>query len=274
MKKALVALCVLAMLATVSTSAFAERWGTPGASLAKGQSSVGLEYNYIESTVDVSVPDAVAIPIPGINGEHQVAQNQLLVRVGYGLTDQLEAFIKLGGTSTTVADAFLSGGGWEGPGTLELNDDLVGEMEFTIVGGLDFTVLQSGDFRLGANGQISYYTVNDTDEARVYPGITIIQSIAADVFTFEGALLASYTLGKFTPYGGVCMFFADSDARYQAYTAGATPIALLDVDTNQEEWFGAVCGLRCAITDNIRVGVEMTGVAEGVGVSTGVTIAL
>jgi hypothetical protein len=262
MKKALVALCVLAMLATVSTSAFAERWGAPGASLAKGQSSVGLEYNYIESTVDFSTPEAVAIPVPGINGEHQLQRNQLLVRVGYGLTDQLEAFVKMGGTSTLVEDAFLDG-------TLNLNHDLVGDLEFTIVGGLDATVLQSGDFRLGVNGQVSYFTLNDSDE---FAGL--VQSLQGDVFTLEGALLASYTLGKFTPYGGVCMFFSDSDNRYQAYTPGAGPIWVLDINADQEEWFGGVCGLKVAITDNVHIGIEMTGVSEGVGLSTGVTVAL
>jgi hypothetical protein len=262
MKKALVVLSVLALVATISTSAFAERWGRPGANLAKGQTSLGLEYNYIESTVDFDTPEAVLPLVPGINGEHMLQRNQLLVRVGYGLTDQLEAFVKMGGTSTQVEDAFLDT-------TFQLNHDLVGSMEFTIVGGLDATVLQSGDFRLGVNGQISYFTLNDSDE---FAGL--IQSLEGDVFTFEGALLASYKLGKFTPYGGVCMFFSDSDNRYQVYTPVTTPVFELDVNADQEEWFGGVCGVSCEVLDNVHVGVELTGVAEGVGLSTGVTVAL
>jgi opacity protein-like surface antigen len=222
--------------------------------------------------VDFDTPDAVAIPVPGINGEHQVQRNQLLVRVGYGLTDQLEAFVKMGGTSSTVEDAFLDG-------TFNLNHDLVGNLEFTIVGGLDATLLQSGDFRLGANGQVSYFTINDTDVADFtgttqFPFAFLNQSLQGDVWTFEGALLASYTLGKFTPYGGICMYFSHSDNRYEVYTPGLTPIAMLDINAKQEEWFGGVCGLKVAITDNVHIGIEMTGVAEGVGLSTGVTVAL
>jgi opacity protein-like surface antigen len=273
MKKALVVLSVLALLAMVSTSAFAERWGKPGANLAKGQWSLGLEYNYIEETLDFSVPSGVS-PLLPLNGEHQAVRNQLLVRAGYGLTDQLEGFIKMGGTSTDINEAFVSGGGDQGLGSLEFNQDLVGNMEFTIVGGLAYTILQQGDFRLGAVGQFSYFETNDTGEARVYPGMTINQGIDANVFKFEGALLASYTLGKFTPYGGICMLISDSDARYRAYDSSVRPYALLDINLDQEEWFGGVCGLSCAVTDNVRIGIEMTGVSEGVGLSTGVTIAL
>jgi opacity protein-like surface antigen len=262
MKKALAVCCVLALLATVSTSAFAERFGAPGASLAKGQSSVGLEYNYIESRVDFDTPNATIPFPPGINGEKQVNRQQLLVRVGYGLTDQLEAFVKMGGTSTNVKNAFLGT-------TMGLSHDIVGTPEFTIAGGLDATLIQSGDFRLGANGQISHFTLQDTDEF-----LGLVQSIEGDVTTLEGALLASYKLGQFTPYGGVCMFFSHSDNRYEAYTPGATPIWVRDVNADQEEWFGGVCGVKCAVTSNVNVGIELTGVAEGVGLSTGVTVAL
>ena len=272
MKKALVVLSVLALLAMVSTSAFAERWGKPGANLAKGQWSLGLEYNYIEEELDFSLPNGV-YPFPGLNGEHQAVRNQLLVRAGYGLTDQLEGFIKMGGTSTNVNEAFLSGGGAQGPSSLEFNQDLEGNMEFTIAGGLAYTILQQGDFRLGAVGQFSYFETNDTGEAHVYLG-PISQGIDANVFKFEGALLASYTLGKFTPYGGICMLISDSDARYRAYTPTTGPVALLDINLDQEDWFGGVCGVNCAVTDNVRIGIEMTGVSEGVGLSTGVTIAL
>jgi hypothetical protein len=273
MKKALVVLSVLVLLATVSTSAFAERWGKPGANLTKGQSSIGLEYSYIEETLDFQLPDAV-FPFSGLNGEHQASRNQLLVRVGYGLTEKLEGFVKMGGTSTKVDEALLSGGGFMGPGSYEFNQDLEGDLEFTIVGGLAATLWEQDMFRLGAVGQFTYFSTDDTGEARVYPGIPIVQGINADVFRFEGALLASYTLGKFTPYGGVCMLFSDGDARYRAYTTTGTPVALLDIDTNQEEWFGGVCGVSCQVLDNVRLGVELTGVAEGVGVSTGVTVAL
>jgi len=270
MKKALVVLSVLALLAMVSTSAFAERWGKPGANLAKGQWSLGLEYNYIEEELDLREPAGVTSPQ---FGEKQAVRNQLLVRAGYGLTDQLEGFIKMGGTSSDISDVFVSGP-VGAPTALEFNQDLEGNMEFTIVGGLAYTILQQGDFRLGTVGQFTYFETDDTGEAYVYPGITINQGIDASVFRFEGALLASYTLGKFTPYGGICMLITDSDARYRAYTPTTGPLALLDIDVDQEDWFGGVCGVNCAVTDNVRVGLELTGVSEGVGLSTGVTIAL
>jgi hypothetical protein len=90
----------------------------------------------------------------------------------------------------------------------------------------------------------------------------------------EGALLASYTIGKVTPYGGLCMWIRESNARYQRYFYNLAPMSLLDINTDQEEWFGGVCGVNYAVTDNVRVGVEMTGVSEGVGVSVGVNVAL
>jgi hypothetical protein len=272
MKKVLVVVSVLVLLATVSTSAFAERWGKPGANLAKGQTSLGLEYNYMESEVDFKTPNGVLPLVSGLNDDHQLRRNQLLVRVGYGLTEQLEVFVKMGGTSTDVDDAFLND-------ALQLEHDIVGNMEFTIVGGLDFTVLQSGNFRLGLNGQVSFFSVDDTDVldftgTTQFPFSYLNQSLQGDIFTVEGALLASYTLGKFTPYGGICMFISDSDNRYQVYTQGLTPVWTVDIDADQEEWFGGVCGLNWAVLDNVHMGIEMTGVSGGVGLSTGVTVAL
>jgi hypothetical protein len=265
MKKALVLLSVVALVAMVSTSAFAERWGKPGANLAKGQTSVGLEYSYIEHTVDFKAPSFVFVgPLTApINGEHQEQENQLLVRLGYGLTDQLEAFIKMGGISTNVQDMFLNA-------FTQMENDLEGSLEFAVIGGLSATLLQSGDFRLGLQGQIGFHQIDDTDESDV----PWIQSLHSDVLTVEGALLASYTLGKFTPYGGLCMWLRESNARYQRYTIGLAPAQLLDITTDQEEWLGGVVGVNYAVTDNVRLGVEMTGVGEGLGVSVGVNVAL
>lgn len=275
MKKALVLLSVVALVAMVSTSAFAERWGKPGANLAKGQTSVGLEYSYIEHTVDFKAPSFVFVgPLTApINGEHQEQENQLLVRLGYGVTDQLEAFIKLGGISTNVEDAFFNG-------LLQMEDKLEGSLEFAIIGGLSATLLQRGDFRLGAQAQFGFHQLNDTDSDDItlystqLPFSAINQSIHSDVFTFEGALLASYTIGKVTPYGGLCMSIRESNARYQVYTPTLSPLWVLDISTDQEEWFGGVCGVNYAITDNVRVGIEMTGVSEGVGLSVGMNVAL
>ena len=260
MKKSLVALAVLVLVAGLSTSAFAERWGKPGANLEKGQWSLGLEYSYMEAERDLSVPKALIVA-PGLGDETQIQLNQLMVRVGYGLTEKVEAFIKMGGTSTDVTDVFIDP-------TFTLNDHMEGNLDFTLAGGLKCTLLEEGDFRLGAIGQFEYRTLDDRHDA-IYN-----QYIEGDVFKFEGALLASYEMGKITPYGGICMSISDADMTYHAYTPGLTPVFFLDIDADQEDWFGMVAGVNCEVMDNVRVGLELTLVSEGVGVSTGVNCAL
>lgn len=258
MKKSLAVLAVLVLVAGLSTSAFAERWGKPGANLEKGQWSLGLEYNYVETEIDLRVPQGV---VPQL-GEEQAVLNQILVRVGYGLTDKVEAFIKMGGTSTDVSDAFLDP-------AFNFNQDLEGNLEFTIAGGLKATLYEKDNLRVGAQGQFVYFETDDTADG---PGF--MQAIDADIWEFEGALLVSYDLGKVTPYLGICMVIGDADVRYRAFTAAGGPVMLYDVDVEQEDWFGMVAGVNCEVMDNVRVGIELTHVSEGVGLSVGVNCAL
>lgn len=266
MKKSLVVVVVLVLVAGLSTSAFAERWGKPGANLEKGQSSLGLEYNYIEAEWDLQPPAYTSC----YKAEEQAALNQLLVRVGYGLTEDLEAFIKIGGTSTDLTDIFHGSEGCR-------NDHLQSNMEFTIVGGLAWTILEKDNFRLGAVGQLTYFEFDDThlgavglrDQELVMTEMD--GAIDANVFTLEGALLASYDLDKLTPYAGVCMVITDVDMRWRIL--GNDP-ALLDIDVEQEGWFGMVVGVNYEVVENVNVGVELTHVSEGVGVSVGVNCAL
>ncbi len=262
MKKSLVVVVVLVLVAGLSTSAFAERWGKPGANLEKGQSSLGLEYNYIEAEWDLRPPGYAS----SYKVEEQAALNQLLVRLGYGLTEQLEAFIKIGGTSTDLTDIFHDSEGVR-------NDHLQSNMEFTIVGGLAWTILEKDKFRLGAVGQLTYFEFDDTHVGALgeQERLIVDGAIDANVFTLEGALLASYDLDKVTPYAGICMVLTDVDMRWR--TLGVNP-SLLDTDVEQENWFGMVVGVNCEVVENVNVGVELTHVSEGVGVSVGVNCAL
>ena len=260
MKKSLAVLAVLVLVAGLSTSAFAERFGTPGSSLAKGQWSLGLETNYIEEEIDLQTPQGWFV---FQLGEEQAVRNQLLVRVGYGLLDNLEAVIKMGGTSSNISDVFLDD-------FLNWNEDLDGDMEFTIVGGLNYTILKEGNFTLGVNGTLSWFQLNDDNESAAVG----YQAIDADVFKVEGALMASYQMGKFTPYGGVVMAIHDADVRFRLLFPAAVMPAVVDVDSDQEDWFGMVVGVNCEVVENVKVGVELTHVAEGVGLSIGVNCAL
>jgi len=266
MKKTLAVLAVLVLVAGLSTSAVAERFGKPGATLAKGQWSIGLEYDYIEEEIDLQLPQGWD---PEQLGETQAVRNQVLVRLGYGLTDKLEAVIKMGGTSSDISDMFFDDVG-------NFNEDLNGNMEFTIVGGLNYTIIQEGNFTLGINGTLSWFSLNDDHASRenLQSRLLTYQGIDADVFKVEGALMASYQMGNFTPYGGVVMAIHDADIRYRwMFPAAPTPL-MVDIDSDQEDWFGMVVGVNCEVVENLKVGLELTHVAEGVGLSVGVNCAL
>ena len=266
MKKSLSVVLVLVLLAGLSTSVLAERFGRPGANLAKGQWSLGLEYNYIEEEIDLDIPDGWVVD----RGEVQACRNQVLVRAGYGLTDKIEAFLKMGGTATDVSDAFV--GDTVIPGQrvgLGFAEDSDGNMEFTIAGGLACTIIEDGNFKLGVNGTLMYFTTDDTAESRLVG----LQGMDADIFKVEGALMASYKMGKVTPYGGVVMSIHDADARYRTLVPAAIPL-IADIDVDQEDWFGMVVGANMEVADNVNVGLELTHVSEGVGLSVGVNCAL
>jgi len=264
MKKILTVLVVLVLL---SSTAFAARFGKPGANLEKGQWSLGVEYNYIEAELDLQVPESFILILPPDRfqlGEEQAVFNQVLVRAGYGLLDTLEVFLKMGGTATDVSDVMLDG-------AANFNRDLEGSMEFTIAGGLACTIIEEGNFRLGAVGSLTYFDTDDTCEG---PFPDLIQAIDANVFILEGALMASYQIDKLTPYAGVVMHVLDADAQYRMYTRFGGPIATVDVDVDQEDWLGLVFGASYEVAENVNVDVEITHVSEGAGVSIGVNCAL
>ena len=262
MRKSLPLLTVLALVAGLTTSAFAERWGRPGAKLNKCQWSLGIEYNYIEAERDLRPPKGLF----GM-GEEQFILHQILVTVSHGLTDDLEAFIKMGGTSTDITDAFLTGSE-KYPDELRYNQDFNSNLEFTIVGGLAATIFQSGNLTVGALGQLSWRSLNDDA-----PADDFYQFIDAYVFTAEGALVASYRMDKMLPYAGVCMVISDADFRYRAVDPVGYPLGIFDIDVEQEDWFGMIVGVNFEVMENVFLGVEMTHVSEGVGLSTGVTCA-
>jgi hypothetical protein len=150
-------------------------------------------------------------------------------------------------------------------------------MEFTIVGGLNYTILQEGNFTLGVNGTLSWFSLNDDHMIRQFfmdGWWSTYQGIDADVFKVEGALMASYKMGKITPYGGVVMAVHDADVQYRWMSPVALMPLLVDVDSDQEDWFGMVMGVNCEVMENLKVGLELTHVAEGCGLSLGVNCAL
>ena len=180
------------------------------------------------------------------------------------MTEKIEVFLKMGGTATDISDVFVG----DGP-AVTFAEDSDGNMEFTIAGGLAFTIIEDGNFKLGVNGTLMYFTTDDTAESN-FVGL---QGIDADVLILEGALMASYKMGKVTPYGGVVMHILDADARYRTLVPAGIPL-IADIDMDQEDWFGMVVGANVEVADNVNLGVELTHVSEGLGLSVGVNCAL
>ena len=263
MKKNHVLLVLLVLATGLTDSALAERWGRPGADLDKCQWSLGIEYNYIEAEWDLRLPKGLVYSL----GEQQVVLNQILVTVSHGFTDTVETYLKMGGTSTDLTDGFLTGSEKYRP-SLAFNEDLKSNLEFTIVGGVAATLYEEGKVKVGTLAQLTYFTFDDTAEAWDFT-----QGMDAQVLALEAALMASYQMGKLTPYAGICMVIYDADIRYRATDPFAVPIFVYDLDVEQEDWFGMIVGADYELMENVFLSIEMTHVSEGVGLSTGVTCA-
>jgi len=261
MKRFLVVLSVLVLTVGLSSSAFALRFGEPGATLKKGQIGIGLEYNYIEADLELDLPSSLTT-FPSRTEE--LMQNQALVILSFGVTDQIEAFVKMGGATVDMTDGFLGTSGM-------LDEDFEGNLEFAIVGGVKATVYQDGPFKVGVIGQLTYF---ETDDAFGGPS-PLHQAADAQILIAEAGILASYQVGKLTPYGGVVGVLRDSDIQYRATLASSGfPIVNLDIDGSQDEWLGGVVGVVYDLTETLSVGIEATYVDGGVGGSVGVNCAM
>lgn len=217
-KRVLLLVVALMVAGLWSSAAWALRpMGPPMAGLEQSQMSIGFDFAWSEMNLEVegdTVDDVESIAY--------------LAKLGYGIADNWEAFIRLGIAGIDIDDEGFSG------------DD-----QFAYGFGTKVTFAESDPLTWGGLFQMDWTKSEDED-------------VELDAFEIQIAVGPTYQMEGMSIFGGPFLHFVDGE--------GTEPGDTFDFE--QESEFGGYVGAQFDIAENASCFVEyqVTGDASGIGV--------
>lgn len=273
MKKGTLLLAVVLMAVAVCSSAALALppMGPPTATLGEGQFSVGVEYGYTDMEPEYSFKGTGTatdtVPVPPYSetdkGTVDVFKSSMFFgTIGYGLTDNWEAFVRLGAADLELED-------WEGG------------YGFAWGAGTKLTFAQEGDVTWGALFQWTWFNPGDDDitYADVILGVPVSISGESEVDWWEIQVAVGPTwqvADTVCIYGGPFLHFVDG--KYDEKASGAMEVGTPPVtynlswkasaDVEQDSMFGGYVGAQWDVVENASLYAEcqFTGDAWGLGI--------
>lgn len=251
-----------------STAVALDPMGPPAAGLAQGQIQVGIDYS--QSTMDVELADGTwvefldgvfldageAVPFTLKNFE----ADRAYANIGFGATDYLEAFLRVGGTEGRFGDSV-----WQDQEKFESSTD------FAIGGGIKATFYEDGPLRVGGLLQANWSEYNGTLFA---PHWAAADRVEMNITEVQMAVGAAYTWAeRFSVYGGPFLHFVSGDFDDTFSVVDTVTGGLL---TSKYSWqidedsvFGGYIGAQLGLTDNCSFNIEYqrTADADALGMS-------
>ncbi len=256
-KKMLLLVVVLTVVALTTSSALAlSPMGPPTAGLNKGEWRAGVDYAYSEMDVEWSLSSSTESLIEDIIGEDIVGSGKIkdneshlvMANIGYGLNNDWEVFVRLGGSKIE-------------------NDDLLfdGDMDFAYGFGTKVTWYKQGNLSLGALLQTT--CLNSKEDYDAVDG-----EIEIEAWETQIAVGPTYKLSDcLSVYGGpfIYMLDGDIDAKLDGLSGSA--------DVEEDSMFGGYVGAQLDIKPNkeeVSNGAFLFGefmfTGDGWGVGTGI----
>lgn len=235
----LVAVCVYA-----SAALALDPMGPPTARLEKGHWSVGVQYLFEDSDIELDEARPVGTVSPfKMNVEEQL----VTAKIAYGIADNWEVFLRLGRE--------VSG---EGTGTQAGNPVTFAGDRGSVTGlGVRASLYKQGNLELGGLFQIGWGKSDGNIETQP-------QSFSVDGHTTEigVAIGPSYKITEnVSIYGGPFFYFIDGDIDG---TVAGTDISY---DIDEDSYFGGYIGTQIDIRGRAAFNIEWqhTATADGLG---------
>jgi len=265
----LLGIFALVMIGFGDSSAFAlDPMGPPTAGLEQGQFRAGVDYSY--SKMDIELTDGTFVEyLDGVlfdSGEattftlKDFKASKAYVNLGYGLADNCEAFLRVGGTQGRFGDSI-----WIDSEQFDSGSDLA------VGGGIKATFFEEGGLKLGALLQGSWAEYQGQLDSPNWTGPDFVE---IDMAEFQMAVGASYTWeGIVSVYGGPFFHFVNGDLDD---TVGASITGLGELlnseyswDINEDSVFGGYVGAQLEVAEGCSVNVEYqkTAAADAFGAS-------
>jgi hypothetical protein len=274
-------LVVLVVVGLCSTAALAlDPMGPPTAGLKQGQWSAGLDYAYSEGdfkhkgdytwAIDFDDDGVYDDAYDTIKEKFELKDGKMhkaYFNLGYGIMDNVEAFVRLGGASREIKRAAHEGP--SGPVADTLFDSDTG---IAIGFGGKATVWEpSPELKVGVLAQASY---SSAEYSVTYSGQDWIVPTEGDIdfWEMQFALGATYKLSdKFSVYGGP--FYYIFDGNYDFKGSGIYDDYSMNLkgsyDIEQGSEFGGYLGAQIAVTENVAVNAECQATSDAIAFGTG-----
>ncbi len=245
-----------------------DQMGPPVAGLEQGQFKAGVDFSYAE--MDLELDDGTWVEyVDGVfdlSGEatsfklkdFETAKTYL--NVGYGFTDMVEGFVRLGGTKGEFDDSI-----WEDAEEFESGSELAAGA------GLKVTFLEHDGLKIGGLIQGSWAEYHGQLDSPNWPGPDFVE---IDLTEIQLAVGASYTWDeRFSVYGGPFLHFVGGDL-YDTVGASVLPGGeLLNSEyvwqIDEDSVFGAYIGAQLEINEGCAFNIEYqkTSAADAFGAS-------
>lgn len=200
--------------------------GPPMAELEQGQKSVGLNLSYSEMDLEESIL-GISIDID------EVESFAYLFNLGYGISDNLDAYLRLGLTDIEY-------------------EDFDGSSEFAYGFGMKFTISQQDSMTFGGLFQILWSEADDT--------ILGIKT-EYEAYEIQIAVGPTYDMDGISIYGGPFLHFVDGEIEY----AG-----VITSDIEQESEFGGYVGLNAELTESANWQIELQFTGDAYAICSGI----
>ena len=236
------------------SAAFAlDPMGPPTASLKQGQLKEGGESSY--STMDFKLNEGRWIEhLDGVFFDSGKATsltlknfktNKAYFNLGYGVTDDLDAFLRLGVTTATFGDSI-----WEDAEKFDSHAD------FTVGCGVKATFYEDDNLKLGGLFQASWAEFDGQLNAAHWAAADFVEMSVAEI---QVAVGPTYKLDdRISIYGGPFLHFivGDLDDEFSEASGGGLLTSKYSWNVDESSIFGGYIGARVEIAENSSFNIE------------------
>ena len=254
------------MMMSCSTVFALDPLGPPVADLRSGQLKGGIEYSY--STMDIKLHQGTWIEFFDgfFNGSGEATSftlkdfemNKVYFNLGYGFTDNLEVFFRLGATTSKFGDSI-----WED------SEKFDGNVDFTIGSGIKATFYDDGKLKVGGLIQSSWGEFDGKLNASHWSSADYVEISMAEV---QIAVGPTYKLDDhISIYGGPFWHFVTGylDDEANEEIGGGILNSLFSWDIDDSSNFGAFIGTQIDINENTSFNIEFQHTADSDAVVAG-----
>ena len=242
-------LLAVVLVVVCSSAAFAlDPMGPPMAGLKKGQFSAGADYSYSE--MDLKLSEGKWSDSLGFSGKlpsgkiKNIKMNKVYANLGYGVADNWEMFLRLGGANTDFKTDLFDVG--------SVQKEFDSDTSFAIGFGTKATFYEEPKLKLGGLFQMSWASTDAKAN-----GPTWSESLGIDIMEIQIAAGPTYKLMECVSiYGGPFFHIIDGDVEAKLRFLGSPTVTKRSYDIDEVGCFGGYIGTQVDVIENVPFCIE------------------